>query len=186
MTLCSVDDCVDPCHARGLCNRHYIRWRTHGDVLYERPTREPMRRFDALTSGRIRSEVRLAGLIADSSSTQRECWPWAGQINHNGYGIFSSILAHRLVYERFVGPVPDGLELDHLCSNPPCVNPWHLEPVTHQENLLRGRGFAAANAAKTHCYRGHEYTPENTYLSAKGQRKCRACNRNRMRGERTA
>lgn len=134
-----------------------------------------LRRFDLVTSGRIRAEVRFARLLADAATDQRECWPWPGQINHNGYGVFSKALAHRVVYERFVGPIPDGLELDHLCSNPPCVNPWHLEPVTHAENLRRGRGFAAINARKTHCANGHEYTPETTKVTDQGQRKCRVC-----------
>jgi hypothetical protein len=95
-----------------------------------------------------------------------------------------------------VGDIPTGLTIDHtchtkdcdegvICSHRRCVNPDHLEPVTHQVNLLRGRGIPAINAAKTHCIRGHEYTPDNTavYLNERGTpyRACRQCERERQR-----
>jgi hypothetical protein len=86
--------------------------------------------------------------------------------------------AHRVVYEALVGPVPEGLELDHTCDNPPCCNPGHLEPVTHAENMRRGkRNGAVVNRAKTHCKHGHEFTPANTYTQTKGGRGCRECHR---------
>lgn len=104
------------------------------------------------------------------------CWVWVAGKSPLGYGRFgvgsNTYLAHRIVYEALVGPVPDGLELDHLCRNPSCVNPGHLEPVTHAENMRRG-----ANANKTHCPNGHEYTPENTHIRSSGWRQCRACHR---------
>ena len=107
------------------------------------------------------------------------CWLWEAGTNHDGYGQFRSggerVLAHRYAYVRWVGPIPDGLQLDHLCRVPPCVNPEHLEPVTCRENLLRGETAAALNAAKTHCVHGHEFTPESTYVCPNGWRQCRVC-----------
>lgn len=113
------------------------------------------------------------------------CWKWIGAMWAKGYGRFTlpgtqrRIGAHVWGYERYVGPVPEGLELDHLCSNRWCVNPSHLEPVTHLENVRRGRACenGAHNAAKTHCPQGHEYTPENTYIRPDRPfgRNCRAC-----------
>lgn len=107
------------------------------------------------------------------------CWLWIGSLD-KGYGRFGEnwkkppVGAHLFAWRTYVGPVPDGLELDHLCRVRNCVNPAHLEPVTTRENLLRGEGFSAKNAQKTHCPQGHEYTPENTYRW-RGQRKCREC-----------
>lgn len=108
------------------------------------------------------------------------CWVWLGGQGKQGYGQLrwrgsSSMGAHRVAYEELRGPVPNGLHLDHLCRNRLCVNPDHLEPVTPVVNILRGFGAHAQNARKTHCKRGHEFTPENTYLIAGGGRACRAC-----------
>jgi hypothetical protein len=99
-----------------------------------------------------------------------------------GYGGFRDaksrmVPAHRWAYETIVGSIPEGLELDHLCRNPSCVNPGHLEPVPHRENLARGIG----NGSKTHCPKGHAYSPENTYTGPNGNRGCRTCRRNRPR-----
>jgi hypothetical protein len=80
-----------------------------------------------------------------------------------------------VAYELAIGPIPEGLTIDHLCRNRGCVNPAHLEAVTNRTNLLRGDGIAALNARKTHCKRGHEFTPENTYVWREGTRACRAC-----------
>lgn len=109
------------------------------------------------------------------------CWQWLGYVNpRTGYGQFQlrkgePVLAHRMAYELFVGAIPDGAQLDHLCRNRQCVNPKHLEPVTCQENLLRGDTRAAANSAKTHCPKGHPYDEVNTYQRSNGQRGCRQC-----------
>lgn len=99
------------------------------------------------------------------------------------------VLVHRFVYELLRAPIPDGLELDHLCRNHPCVNPAHLEPVTHRENMMRGETFGAVNAAKTHCDNGHEFNTANTRLVRRGRsirRECRPCNTDRKRSSRAA
>ncbi|HEV2928117.1 MAG TPA: HNH endonuclease signature motif containing protein, partial [Propionibacteriaceae bacterium] len=102
----------------------------------------------------------------DRSGGPDACWPWTANRMDSGYGRYSidgrSKLAHRISYELSVGSIPDGLQIDHLCRNKPCVNPTHLEAVTQRENLLRGDTVPARNAARTHCANGHEFTPENT------------------------
>lgn len=110
------------------------------------------------------------------------CWLWTACLDKDGYGFFSDGVrqrhAHRFAYEFFVGPIQPGLQLDHLCRQPRCVNPAHLEPVTGRENLLRGNTFQARNAAKKHCYNGHPFDDVNTYVerSADGRkRRCRIC-----------
>ena len=108
------------------------------------------------------------------------CWSWLGHHAWNGYARVSwrgrNTAAHRVAYELLIGPIPDGLTLDHLCRNRGCVNPFHCEPVTNGENVLRGEGPPAQNARKTHCKNGHPYTEENTYRSpTSGWRKCKVC-----------
>lgn len=118
------------------------------------------------------------------------CWRWSGATDGKGYGKIgnkmvrnSPMFAHRVAYEALVGPIPDGLVMDHLCRVCCCVNPVHLEPVTQRENLLRGIGHAAVNASKAACHRGHEFTDENTYKyigsDKTWHRRCRACQRER-------
>lgn len=112
------------------------------------------------------AKVRLEG----------ECWIWQGYRDKHGYGRFHvrrrRYLVHRYVYEMARGPIPSSLVLDHLCRRPPCLNPAHLEAVTHDVNMARG-----IYATRTHCEHGHLYTPENTMLIKGRWRKCRTCDR---------
>jgi len=107
------------------------------------------------------------------------CWIWIGSSSGTGYGDLHvqgrHWLAHRFAYERLMGPIPDGLTIDHLCRNRLCVNPEHMEPVANHENILRGNGASAYNARKTQCSHGHEFDLLNTHWTSKGHRRCRAC-----------
>ena len=112
-----------------------------------------------------------------------ECLIWTGA-KAKGYGMFGRgrkgtgwIAAHRFTWELLRGPIPKGLELDHLCRNHACVNPDHLEVVTHQENCLRGASPPARNALKTHCVHGHPFDKANTRFKREGRRQCRTCDR---------
>lgn len=107
------------------------------------------------------------------------CIEWTGYRTDKGYGQrrYNGVvmLAHRAAYITAKGD-PGDLYVDHLCRNPGCVNPWHLEAVTNADNVLRGIGPTAVNKRKTHCKRGHEFTPENTIKNGNG-RKCKTCHR---------
>ena len=119
--------------------------------------------------------------MADRAS----CWEWLGPKDWDGYGLFrrnttTSARAHRLSYEFLIGPIPDGLVIDHLCRNRACMNPAHMEPVTNGTNVLRGYSGSAKNARKTHCKRGHPLSGENLRVNGNaGERICRICQRNR-------
>ena len=112
------------------------------------------------------------------SERRGECRVWLGYCDEKGYGRIlvdrKSRPVHRVAYETWRGPIPEGLVIDHLCRNRSCLEPSHLEPVTNRENILRGKAQAAINARKTHCVNGHELSPENVY-PGRGSRDCRKC-----------
>ncbi len=117
-----------------------------------------------------------------------ECWEWTAARHPFGHGHIKVqgkvVNAHRLSYEMQNGPIPDGLVVDHICRNPGCVRPDHMELVGPVENVMRGEGYMATNARKTHCPQGHEYTPDNTYIW-RTARYCRTCQRQRDRARRS-
>lgn len=134
-------------------------------------------------------------LFVDVPTSAHGCWLWTRALSE-GYGVMGTdrrvVRVHRFLYEILRGPIPDGLELDHLChSNDDtcaggttcrhrrCVNPWHLQPVTTKENAdraTRTRINGRHLAHRTHCKNGHEFTPENTRITSRGSRTCRQCN----------
>ena len=147
------------------------------EVLPERP------RYLKLSDGQV--DVSLLPMEFKSKMEERSngCWEWTGSSHKQGYGQIrvkgKLVLAHRLAYETLVGVIPEGLEIDHLCRNPKCVNPSHLEPVTHQENCQRGEA-GLYEKLRTHCPQGHPYDIENTYWY-KGGRNCKECHREQNR-----
>lgn len=118
--------------------------------------------------------------VATVLDPETGCLVWTWRRCKLGYGRVSVCAvnkqAHRVAYELVRGPIPPGLELDHLCKNRACCNPDHLEPVSHAENLRRGDGWSGRNAKKHSCVHGHAFTPENTRIrKSDGARICRTC-----------
>ena len=126
----------------------------------------------------------------DHSPNEDVCWLWRASKDSKGYGTFKiggkrgiAAKAHRIAYELERGEIPPRMVLDHLCRTHACVNPWHLEAVTNQENVLRGR----STKSRTHCSAGHEYNEQNyRYSPATKGRYCAQCNRDRARVVRAA
>lgn len=189
---CTIDGCERPLTARGLCGTHYRRLERRGTPADPGPR---ARVWDPIcTIGRCERPEHVGGIClphlreADTSHPSEDpsrfwakvsrgddetCWPWLGRVHRYGYGHYDfgyhAYKAHRVAYELAVGPIPDGLTLDHVCHSVStdcaggnsclhrrCVNPAHLEPVTQAENNARKPVVPA-----THCRKGHEYAPDS-------------------------
>lgn len=174
---CAVDDCERGIFSRDWCQKHYTRWLRHGDPTILHSTREipPLDRVMALVE-------------RDGPSG---CWLWQGPLNQSGYACRrpekgTTTLVHRWLYEQLVGPIPDGLPLDHLCRVRRCVNPAHLEPVTDRENWIRGESPSAVVVRTNLCKRGHDLAVYE-YVRKDGRgRHCGECQRIRLRRRREA
>lgn len=182
---CSVPDCQFPSRHRGWCVNHYARWRRYGDpegITNCSPLWTPEERFVKLHE------------VGDPE----DCWEWQGPISSPGYAVLNLgkrhvpegvrpwVYAHRYSWEFYMGPIPEGLQVDHVCFNKRCVNPNHLDPVTPRENTRRAKHLALATQAqnfahlafRTHCPNGHELTVENTWYRGDSKTKrCRTCKR---------
>ena len=176
---CKIEECPEPVCAWGWCQRHYRIWKRNGDPLAVKRIVE----FGLTLEQRFWCKVEQ-GPLPDYAPHLGPCWIWTAGKNKYGYGKFAMggkggrvLGAHTVAYELIVSPVPDGLELDHLCRVRACVNPWHLDPVTGAENMRR------MMAAYTHCASGHEFTEANTRWY-RGCKRCRACDRDRAAAKR--
>ena len=132
--------------------------------------------------------IKIANSIAIN---ERGCWVWTKSLGRDGYAKVMvkhrRHIAHRLSYETFNGPIPEGLVIDHLCRNRACVNPEHLRATTQRENVLCGEGRAAVNARKTHCPSGHPYSGDNLRVRpGMYGRVCKACHRINRKRDRDA
>lgn len=172
--ICSWSMCDLPHAAKGLCASHYAAQREG------RPLR-PLHRW----------AVEQVFDHYSKYDVETGCWLWVGRRNPEGYGLISGwpggTLAHRYAYTYMHGPIGDGLVIDHLCRNRPCVNPYHMEAVTFAENVARGAAPGQALwRPPTHCVHGHEFTDENTYRPPGDptQRMCRQCRTRRARERR--
>ena len=171
---CSIDGCNKPAKSRGWCSKHYTRWKRHGDPL-------KVKQIVGDDEARFWSKVDKDGPLPTWAPFLGPCWLWKDRLS-GGYGRMHGRVAtqaHRFSYELNVGPIPEGLVIDHVCRVRHCVNPAHLEVVTNAENILRGNGFSARHARKTRCSFGHQYDGTNTRIRADGSRSCIACERRR-------
>lgn len=177
--MCSVDGCPSVVKSRGYCGRHYQQIRNSGTIQPD-DHRDPFERF----WDRV------------DRSDPDGCWPWTGSTT-KGYGYVTidgtGFRAHRLAWVLTNGAIHPGREIDHRCHDSSCrlgdrcphrrcCNPAHLKSVTHIENMAADRSSLGAlsgarQSAKTHCPHGHPYDEANTYVTSKGYRYCRTCNR---------
>ena len=131
--VCEVEHCGNPIDARRMCRRHYQKWKKHGDPLGGEPPR-----IVGDDRARFMAKVDQSG----------DCWLWTAHVNADGYGVFrfdgQMGGAHRFAYRLLVGPIHEGMELDHLCRTRHCVNPAHMEVVTHAENVRRSARWSVA------------------------------------------
>lgn len=214
---CSVSECERPAHCRGWCTKHYARWYTTGSLeLTHWPTVctaagcdlpyqakgfcvKHYKRYTKYGSTelpkRLTGEEKFWDNIHQSAPGQ--CWPWAGRCDEDGYGLLCIgrwyVRAHRFSYELLVGPIPEGLVIDHLChtADPTCsgkcphrrcVNPAHMEPVTTTVNAERSHRLSNYNSRKICCPHGHPLSGDNLCIdTSSGARRCRVCRLERSR-----
>ena len=167
--ICSVSECFKQVRAKGYCWQHYRRYLRYGDPLILRSNHSH--------GGKLRfssDEAKYNFLSRIDIQLQDQCWEWKGSCDAGGYGRLTwqgyIASAHRIMYQLTYGDIPQGLEIDHLCSNRKCVNPRHLEAVTHKTNVQRG-----ANTTRTYCKHGHLYNDSNTRINNRGARTCKIC-----------
>lgn len=165
---CSVNKCTRAHEGHGYCHSHL--------AAYKRTGEPPTRAFPETRLERLMAKIRVDGAH----------WIWTGSTASDGrYGAFFMgdrvIPAHRASWILHGRKVAADEVLDHICRITLCVNPDHLRPLTQRENILAGVAPAALNARKTHCYRGHEFTAENTRITPAGRRVCRSCARMRKK-----
>lgn len=167
---CSIDGCDKPVKTRGMCGMHVERVRKWGDP------HNPGTFIKGDLIARFWSKVEKRG--------PEECWPWLGTVLANGYGQFHAgrgkrVPAHRFAYELMAGPIPDGLQIDHVrawgCTRTDCVNPAHMEPVTLLENARRSDCWSAVNSRKELCQNGHEFDLVKVFPDGRRHRRCRTC-----------
>ena len=179
-TPCAIDSCDRVVKSRGWCGRHYENWRQTGSPV---PARDLS----------LDESVRTTGWTETGSG----CWEWNGPRNEHGYGLInlsragvSNARAHRIVYEMTVGEISSSAILRHSCDNPPCVNPDHLTPGTHDENMRdmaeRGRSGTSHEARGGRCPNGHDVTAPGSYKmvirpGGASYRSCIECDKARKR-----
>ena len=177
-TVCSIAECGKKPIARGLCPKHYSRWRNNGDPLVVKLD------FSRSIEERFWAKVNKDGPIPEHRPELGKCWVWTAALG-SGYGMFwmdgRQHRAHVVSYTWEYGEIPKWRERDHLCRNRACVRPTHLEAVTHWVNVARGTSPHGVNAAKDRCRNGHLFTDENTRINSQGARVCVTCARDAMR-----
>lgn len=176
-TTCSIDDCSRTVAARGLCHAHDRRRAEYGD-----PTAgPPIGRYLGMGG---RGFTLWQRFIAKVRPTPNGCWEWMGARIPNGYGVIQANgrteKAHRVGVQLSGRTIPDGDEVDHLCRNRACVNPWHLDVVSPRINVRRMNLALNVGSAKTHCPQGHPYSGDNLD-ERDGRRYCRECSRQYVR-----
>lgn len=169
MKTCTIEGCTSPAPCKGMCQKHYKRMRRYGSTDDRRLT--PIDRLMARV-------VETAGPMATP------CWITTYTPNRAGYVPLRTEggkrkLCHTVTYEHFVGPIPDGLELDHLCRVRGCCNPAHLEAVTRRVNFLRSHHNSAITYRTDLCRNGHFMA--DAYVKSDNRRECRICRDQRRR-----
>jgi len=178
MGKCQMSLCHNNKLVQGLCHRHRADYLEQLEKLQDRFNIKPPSDFETKFWAKVHKLNRT------------DCWEWQGHRRELGYGIFcfkyKRLHAHRVSYEIAKGPIPEGLEIDHLCKNPPCVNPSHLEAVTHLENMNRSdlrKNQKEWAITRTHCKKGHLFDENNTRIN-NGRRICKTCAKLWMRNNR--